>query len=375
MLADLQRDVALVSSVSVLAFGSLSVEAGEAQGSLDDHWGVHTFSGIENCVGALEGSDNELSTTIDCVSNQMLSGLMEIAFQFGDKYGRSLFGSHFQIERRLDLSPSGGGISGDLDAVIPVNSFTSVSGEMVTRALFLQNGLSRWRDEHGHQRNDVRLGMVHRIATSKRRDAGVFGTSVFFQENLERGTGRIVTGFDYSEGRGNGSLSYFMPVTDWRTGRFGYEERALKGLEFELRSDATSTIKLDAAVGRWESKDDSGDWLTRGRLGVRWQPHPWFGLRGSWDDIGTTGDSLGLHVVIELPFGASERMQARWRGLTELNSSESEIDTIWSPVTSARNIEVNERAASPRRSSKPYGTNPATGADVQFLPVLKKNLR
>ena len=375
MHADLQRDIALVVSASVLVVGCVSADAAEAQGVLDD-WGV-PFSKVENCAGTLGGSDNELSTTVGCVSNQMFAGLMEVAFQFGDKYGKSLFGRHFQIERRLDFSPSAGGISGDLDAVIPMNSFTSASGDLVTRALFLQNGLTRWRDEHGHQRNDARLGLVHRTATSMRPDAAVFGTSVFLQENLERGHGRIVTGLDYSDKWGRGSLSYFIPITDWRAGRFGYEERALEGLEFEFGSEVTRTIKLEAAAGRWESEDGSGDWLTRGRLAVRWQPHPWFGLRGNWDDIGTPDDSLGLHAVIELPFGGSERMRARWRGLglTELDSSAPDTNAIWNVVTSVQRINLNERAASPAESSTSDSTSPVTGANVQFLPVLKKNRR
>ena len=81
-----------------------------------------------------------------------------------------------------------------------------MSDGRVTRALFVQNGLSRWTDEHGYLRNDARLGMVRRIAVSERPDAGVFGTSVFFQENLERGHGRIATGVDWSDGWGAGSL-------------------------------------------------------------------------------------------------------------------------------------------------------------------------
>ena len=245
-----------LAGVLVLAFGSLPAQADESQGVLD-HWGAHTF-GIESCAGMLELPDSEISTATGCVADQVILGLLGIAVQFADEHGKALFGEHFRLDHRLGFSTSGGGLGGDLDAVIPLNSFTSVSDDRVTRALFLQNGLSRWRDEHGFQRNDMRLGMVHRIAVSEQPGTGVFGTSVFFQENLERGHARIVPGLDYTHGWGSGSLSYFMPVTDWRLGRLGYEERALEGVEFELRSDVTRTIEFKTAAGQWESKASLG---------------------------------------------------------------------------------------------------------------------
>ena len=353
-----------LACASVLAFG-LPAQANEPQ-EVFDHWGAHTF-GIESCAGVLERPGNELSTAVDCVSNQVFSGLLDVAFQFADKYGKSLFGEHFRLDRRLTFSASGGGLSGELDAVIPLNSFTSVSGDRVTRALFFQNGLTRWRDEHGFQRNDARFGMVHRIAMSERPDAGgVFGTSVFFQENLERGHGRIVTGLDYSDGWGSGSLSYFMPVTDWRPGRFGYEERTLKGVEFKLRSDITRTIELEAAAGRWESKDGSGNWLTRGRLGIRWQPHPWFGLRGNWDDIGIADDSLGLYVAMTVPFGGGNRSLPRWVGLGRRDLGPTEFDqgSLWNSVETVGRIEVAER-----RSSLLSGDD-NTGEEIPLPPTL-----
>ena len=249
---------------------------------------------MQSCAGVLDGSEDVLATAVDCVGNQLLSRLSDVTFQVMEEHGDALFGEHFHLDYRLDFSASDGGVSGSLDAVIPLNFFTSPSGDRVTRALFLQNGLTRWRDEQGFQRNDMRFGVVHRMVMSDEHlDSGVFGASVFFQENLERGHARIVTGLDYTDRWGTGSLSYFMPVTDWRSGRLGFEERALKGLDFEVRTAATRTIELRAAARHWESRDGSGDWGTRGRLGARWQPHRWLGLRASWDDIGIADDSLG----------------------------------------------------------------------------------
>ena len=334
---------ALLTGGLVLAFGTLSSQANESQRA-PEPWRAGAF-GIANCAGVLESSDSELSTAADCVVDQALSGLLDVAFQYANEHGDTLFGEHFNLEHRLSLSASGGGLSGDLDAVIPLNSFSSISGGTTTRAVFLQNGLTRWKDEHGFQRNDMRFGVVHRIAMSERPDAGVFGTSVFFQENLEREHVRIVSGVNYLDRWGSGSLTWFMPATDWLPGRAGYEERALEGVELELRTDVTTTIGIRAAAGRWEDRNDTEDWITRGRLGIRWQPHPWLGLQGSWDEIGTADDSLGLHAIVAVPFGGGEGQRARWQGLgrMELASDTSNQGAIWSSVENVGQIEVTER--------------------------------
>ena len=336
-----------LAGIPVLAFGCLSALGNDSTDEFDN-WGMHTL-GVQSCAGVLDGSEDGFATAADCVENQLLSKLLDVTFQEMENHGDALFGEHFHLDHRLSFSASGGGISGNLDAVIPLNSFTSLSGEQVTRAVFLQNGFTRWRDAQGFQRNDMRFGLVHRMAMSDvHPDVGVLGTSVFFQENLERGHARIVTGLDYTDRWGTGSLSYFMPVTDWRAGRFGHEERALEGVEFELRTDVTTTIRLNAAAGHWERKDGSEGWTTRGRLGIGWQLHPWFGLQGSWKDIGTADDSLGLHAVVAIPFGGSEAQRPRWRGLGRagLDSGEFDPGAIWNSVNNVGQIEVAERKAS-----------------------------
>ena len=336
-----------LAGATMFAFGCLSVQADDSTGVFDN-WDVHTL-GVQSCAGVLDGSEDELATAADCVGNQLFSRLFDVTFQFMEDHGDALFGENFHLDHRLDFSASGGGISGGLDAVIPLNSFTSVSGGRVTRALFLQNGLTRWQDEQGFQRNDVRFGVVNRMTMSDEYlDGGVFGTWVFFQENLEREHARIVTGLDYTDRWGTGLLSYFMPVTDWQSGRLGFEERALEGLEFEVRTAATRTIEFRAAAGHWESRDASGDWATRGRLGARWQPHRWLGLRASWDAIGTADDSIGLHALVAIPFGGNDgpRVSSRGTGIAGLGSGGPDSGTIWSSVDSVGRIDVAERAGS-----------------------------
>ena len=333
-------------SILLLAFGSLSVQARDSQ-DVQDHWGGHLL-GINSCVRTLENSGNDLSSAADCVAEQMFSSMSDLALQFIDRYGKTYFGQHFQVDHRLSLSASTGTLSADLDVVIPLNSFGSVPGDTVTQSFFVQQGLTRWRDGNGFQRNDVRFGVVHRFELNELPGPGVLGASAFFQENLERGHARLTTGLEYFGRWGKGSLSYYSPMTDWKPGRFGYEERALAGMEFDIGSDLTRTINFNAAVGRWENKDGSGEWLNRGRLGIRWQPHPWFALQGSWDGIGTADDAQGLHAVVTIPFGGSEWSRVRWRGLGLGVGDPEDPDpgAMWSPVTNVGRIEVAEREVS-----------------------------
>ncbi len=303
-------------------------------------------SALEGCVSAGADLDNAISGTTDCVKDKAVVGLLGSVVTALDQRGKTLFGEHFHIDHRLGYS-STGGIGGDLDAVFPINTFTSVAGNRVTRALFLQNGVSTWTDEHGYKRNDMRVGMVHRIAVSEQPDAGVFGTSVFFQENIEREHGRMVLGLDYTDQWGRGAVRYFMRTTDWRSGRLGYQERAREGMELELRTQVTDAIDLRTATGYWESKDDAEDWTARTRFGVGWQPHTWLGLQGRWEDIGTEDDSWGVHAVVAIPFGGKHTPPGQWRGLGSMNLEPgvSNSGAIWDSVDSIGRIETIEREA------------------------------
>ena len=337
------RPLPLLVGALALAFGSLSAQAEEAQDVPSD-WGISMF-GIENCVGALQNTGNELTSVSDCAVDQVFSYLADSALQFVEAHGKAQFGEHFHIDRRLGLTASSGTLSADLDVVLPLTALSSVEDDAVTRSFFVQNGVTRWRDEHGFQRSDVRLGFVHRYALFEQPDDGVLGTSMFVQENLERGHARVVTGVEYLDRWGQGSLSYYMPVTAWRPGRYGYEERALEGVELGYGTDLTNTINLSAGAGRWQSKDGTDAWVDQGRLDVGWQPHPWFQLRGGWDGIGTGDDSMAVHASVSVPLGG-DWSSMRWEGLGQRDPSSRtgpDVGTMWRSADHVGEIEVAER--------------------------------
>ena len=257
----------------------------------------------------------------------------------------------------MNLAPSRGGLAGSLDAVIPLHAFSSANN-VETRAFFLQNGLTRWTDSHGLDRTDIRYGLVNRYAVPGWLGSGVLGASVFFQENLERGHQRVVTGFDYASRLGSSSLTYFMPTTGWRPGRPGYDEHALEGVEYAFRRDATSTISMNAAAGRWRTEAGLEEWDTRGRVGVDWKPHPWFAIGGSWDDIGAVDDFLQLRATVGIAFGGGHEARARWEGLGRTGADPDDEDSslagdVWRSVADIGQINFAEQQTPPPEGSTP----------------------
>ena len=265
------------------------------------------------------------------------------------------------LTETMGFSPSDGTLSGGLDVVLPLASSTlSGAAPSDTGAFFLQQGVTRWVDVHGLDRNDFRFGAVRRFDLSDEAAAlGILGVSAFVQQSREFQHTRLVAGSDYAGKWGRGSLNLFVPTTGWRAAQTRYEERALAGIELGLKFDVTTTLSMNSAIGQWEEEDGLGGWSTNGRMAVGWRPHPWLDIGVAWNGIGTLNDSKAIRVGFSMPLGETRR-PPRWEGLGLVGGGPepSALDP-WIPV---ENVAVIQVARSASESDQLV-----SGATVRFL--------
>ena len=318
------------------------------------------FDRAGSCMTSLSGKDSaDWDAGSRCVGDRLGGLLVDAAARLATEQGRRVFGDNFSLVHRMSWSPLGQGLAGELDAVVPLAYRGRAQSDADAQALpgsalFLQQGMTRWTDEHGLRRNDVRLGGAWRFAAG----ADVYGATALVQENLERGHQRFVVGTDYAGRWGHVSLQHYVPTTEWRPGRSGYEERAVGGIELSARFDLTTTVSLDTALGRWE-RDDAGRSTVDGRLGFGWRPHPYLALDARTGlGSGADGESLGLSLNV--PFGGGTRKRPKWEGLGAFAMARTATaGDLWRPVENVGRIRTIERAA--RQSAG------GDGVTVRFL--------
>ena len=263
--------------------------------------------------------------------------------------GRGVFGEHFSLVHSMSWSPLGQGLAGELDAVIPLAFRGGLrpgadADVLHGSALFLQQGVTRWTDAHGFRRHDVRFGTAWRFTLPHYAGADVVGATALVQENVERGHQRFVLGTDYAGRWGHASLQHYLPTTQWRAGRSGYEERAVGGTELSVRIDLTTTVALDTAMGRWE-RDDAGRFVLDGRLGLGWKPHPYLRVDAR-TGIGSGADAGSFMLSLNVPFGGP-RKRARWEGFGTfaLAGGNTTPADLFRPVENVGRIRTIERVA------------------------------
>lgn len=354
--------------VSALALGALPAHADA------ERWSVRESlsSAMGSCATVLDGAaslEAGTSAASRCAADHALNEMLGQGARLAGERGQARFGEHFQVVNRLNYSYSRGGFTGDLDMVMPL-SFANASGAgsgagAKTGAFFLQSGVTTWKDAHAFRRNDARYGLVRRFSLAEGPGADIVGVSVLFQQNLERGHERLVTGLDYAGKWGTATLNYFLPTSDWQPGRSGYEERPLEGMELGFRLGLTTTIDLETAVGRWEEDDGSGRWDTSGRLGIGWRPHAYLTLGAAWDGLGTAyDDEATVRIAFELPLGGKREKRPRWQGLGRLAGGAAPgASDMWRPIDNVGRVQYAERSVRP----DPDDAEPVNDAQVRFL--------
>lgn len=370
-----KKGIGLASYLAVFAIPLFVAAAVSAQtlSASGDHDELMSETAVASCITSnREDSLDELaSESSRCVVGSMLNKMIDKATGFANEGAQARFNDNFRIINQLNYSSADDQLRGDLDVIVPL-SFSGIGrsalvSDQKPNALFLQHGVTTWKDSHSLRRNDLRFGVVRRFAVSERPDSGILGVSAFLQQNLERGHKRVVTGVDYISKLGVSSFNYFRPVTGWRQGRPEYEERPMEGMELSFSMDLTTAINLETAVGRWENRNWSNldRWKTGGRIGLKFKPHTWLDFGVSYNEFGSgSDDSIAYSMTFSRPLGGGVQKQPTWKGLGKFaGGSAPSVSEIWRPNRSVDRIEYVERAA----VSTVYGTSEVEGASVRFL--------
>ena len=129
---------------------------------------------LTSCLADMDGAENPelaLRQSGECAADSTVGFFFERGADVLSKQGKRVFGHGFHIQQSLDYSVAGDGkVRGDLDAVIPLMNISGSDNALPHGALFLQNGITRWSDEFGFDRNDTRIGLVHRFAGGARQN-------------------------------------------------------------------------------------------------------------------------------------------------------------------------------------------------------------
>ena len=91
-----------------------------------------------------------------CLFGNSLNFLLEESMRLAGEYGGKAFGQRFQVVGEPAFAPASGGTgsTADLDVVVPfAGAEPSVTEKPSGSALFLQQGVTHWRDGFGTPRN------------------------------------------------------------------------------------------------------------------------------------------------------------------------------------------------------------------------------
>lgn len=318
--------------------------------------------GLQNRAGSCGAAGSgSLSDGARCLLGGGLTLLIDEGVRLARDRANEAFGARFEMTGRPGFSPvaDGFGLTGDLDAIVPLAGAEPSAAEQPSgSALFLQQGVTRWQDDSGSHRSDLRYGPVYRFRVSGGPGADIVGLSLLQQHSAGREHRVLVPGIDYSGRWGTGSFRYFSPKTGWRANRRGHDERALAGMETSARLDLTSALGMHAAGYRWESRTGSGRWDDGVRLGLGWQPHPWLQMGASYDRSEGGGGEFSFRIGFRMPLGDPARLP-RWRGLGVAAGGTAPGDSeLWRPVEGDGRIRTGSREGVPGL---------VDGAEVRFL--------
>lgn len=290
--------------------------AGESEQLLSESWAA-----IGACRAEVERST---AAAGNCMVGSGLNFLIEEGLLYANRIGREAFSDNFQITGSLGWSSTSfgerfAGMEADLDVVVPLGfAHTPPGGEHLETSTFVQQGITRWWDQAGAVRNDVRYGFAHRSRLSGDPGADILGVSAILQHSVEYAHQVAVSSVDYAGSWGTGSFRYFLPTTGWRSAGPGLQERALEGMELSLGLKLTSTLGVNLTAYEWDTTgnetDDFHTDAAGARVGVSWRPHRWLAIEAGHDGVLADRPRTTIGLRVAIPLGKTGGVP-RWAGL------------------------------------------------------------
>lgn len=298
--------------------------------------------------GALEERPSFQGGTFAGVSHCLINRVANTILGHGFIIGQELLGKEARYFGRMGWDYEEG-FRGELDTIVPLTTSPASAQVLrlpgrLSRALFLQAGVTTWRDDGTH-RADARMGVIYRFGLSDGLKAGVVGAMTFLQEDLRTNHRRWVTGLDYLTRRLSGSFHYYLPMTDWRINRNGLEQRPLAGMKLDFRARLLPNVHARTSFSRWEISDGQR-WDTESSLAVAWHPSPWFRVFGRYGWERDDGDEMVGGIAATISLGGAKRRYGRLTGLVRMadEGEKTGLDALWRPAEALEPIRYAERS-------------------------------
>ncbi len=311
-------------------------------------------SGAMTCLhgGALENQPAPQSDTFAAVSHCLVNRVANAILGHGFDVGQGLLGGHARFFGRTAWD-YGEGFTGELDTIVPLTTSPASpqalrSPNPFPRALFLQTGVTTWRDD-STRRADVRSGVIYRFGLSNDLKGGVLGAMTFLQEDLRTRHRRWVAGLDYLTRRLSGSFHYYVPMTDWRIGRDGQEQRPLAGMKLDFGAYLLTNVHASTSFSRWETEDGLRV-VPVTSVALSWRPLPWVRVFSRYGWKRDDGDEMVGGIAATIPLGGAERRYGRLADVVRmpLQGEEAGSDALWRPVEALEPIRYAERSPGDR---------------------------
>ena len=264
-------------------------------------------------------------------ANRALSQVSSITADFM----RGLFGQGFRLQSQVIWERTRG-LQTDFAMGVPLLPY-AVGKDKV--ALQLQAGLTQWEGVRQQERLDLSLGISARYKAQAGSPfafgapAILYGINAFYDVNEQTGLARFGAGFDIQSQNLQLRLNaYLAAEQDWQNTNYGYQERALSGLEFIADYDITPSLRLQANVSTWENfatttgADLGMKWEST--IGAAWQMNPYLSLQSSYvfDETKTTQHDYILGLQAKFPPRPLARSPQKQLDLYNLIDRESRID-------------------------------------------------